>query len=55
MVLAATMMGVVLVTLDVSVVNVAIESLHASFDVRIDGLQWVLNVYTLAYTKSLRG
>ena len=53
MVLAATMMGVVLVTLDVSVVNVAIESLHASFDVRIDGLQWVLNVYTLAYATFL--
>lgn len=49
MVLTAAMMGVVLVTLDVSVVNVALESLRASFGVRIGGLQWVLNIYTLAY------
>ncbi len=48
-VLAAAMMGVVLVTLDVSVVNVALAALQRSFDVHIDGLQWVLNVYTLAY------
>lgn len=43
------MMGVVLVSLDVSVVNVALEALQRSFNVRIDGLQWVLNVYTLTY------
>ncbi len=49
LVLAAAMMGVVLVSLDVSVVNVALEALRRSFNVRIDGLQWVLNVYTLAY------
>jgi DHA2 family methylenomycin A resistance protein-like MFS transporter len=52
-VLAAAMMGIVLVTLDVSVVNVAIEALRTSFGVRIDGLQWVLNVYTLAYAMFL--
>lgn len=49
LVLAAAMMGVMLVTLDVSVVNVAIEALRTSFGVQIEGLQWVVNVYTLAY------
>lgn len=49
MLLTAAMMGVVLVSLDVSVVNVALETLQRSFNIRIDGLQWVLNVYTLTY------
>ena len=40
------MMGVVLV-------NVASGALQAFFRVRIDGLQWVLNVYTLAYAAFL--
>ena len=43
------MMGVVLVSLDVSVVNVALEALQRSFGASMSGLQWVLNVYTLAY------
>ncbi|CAO3438463.1 Uncharacterized MFS-type transporter [Azospirillum endophyticum] len=43
------MMGVVLVSLDVSVVNVALEALRQSFDMQIDGLQWILNIYTLVY------
>lgn len=49
LVLSATMMGVMLITLDVSVVNVAVESLRQAFGVGISGLQWVLNAYTLAY------
>ena len=47
--LVATMMGIMLVTLDVSVVNVAVEDMQASLRIGIEGLQWVLNVYTLAY------
>ena len=47
--LMAAMMGVVLVSLDVSVVNVALEAFRRAFAVRLDGLQWVLNVYTLTY------
>ena len=43
------MMGVVLVSLDVSVVNVALNAFRRAFAVRLDGLQWVLNVYTLTY------
>lgn len=49
MVLVAAMMGIVLVSLDVSVVNVALETLRRSFHVRVNDLQWVLNVYTLGY------
>ena len=43
------MMGIVLVTIDVSVVNVAAPALGMSFHVGVSGLEWVLNVYTLAY------
>ena len=49
LVLTAAMMGVVLVSLDVSVVNVALGALRRAFAVRLDGLQWVVNVYTLTY------
>ena len=47
--LISAMMGVVLVSVDVSVVNVAIDALKRSLDVQMTGLQWILNVYTLAY------
>lgn len=53
LVLAAAMLGVVLVSLDVSVVNVALKSMSTSLSVGIEGLQWVLNVYTLAYAVCL--
>lgn len=53
LVLAAAMLGVVLVSLDVSVVNVALKSMSASLGVGIEGLQWVLNVYTLTYAVCL--
>lgn len=49
LVLLAAMLGVVLVSLDVSVVNVALNSMSVSLSVGIEGLQWILNVYTLAY------
>jgi DHA2 family methylenomycin A resistance protein-like MFS transporter len=53
LVLFSAMMGVVLVSLDVSVVNVALEALRQSFDVQLDGLQWILNIYTLTYAVCL--
>lgn len=53
LILVAAMMGVVLVSLDVSVVNVAIKAMAASFHVGIEGLQWVLNIYTLSYAVCL--
>lgn len=49
LVLLAAMLGVVLVSLDVSVVNVALSSMSASLGIGVEGLQWILNVYTLAY------
>ena len=44
----AAMIGIVLVSLDVLIVNVALNALRRAFAVHLDGLQWVLNVYTLA-------
>lgn len=49
LVLAAAMAGVVLVSLDVSVVNVAIHALQRSLHARIDDLQWIVSLYTLTY------
>ena len=51
--LAAATMGGVLVTLDISVVNVALETLQRSFDVRLSALQWIMNIYTLPYAALL--
>jgi len=53
MVLFAAMTGIMLVSLDVSVVNVAVESLQSSFHVPLEELQWVLNAYTLSYATFL--
>lgn len=53
LVLAAAMMGIVLVGIDVSVINVAVETIQTSFGVSLGGLQWVLNIYTLAYATLL--
>jgi DHA2 family methylenomycin A resistance protein-like MFS transporter len=47
--LIATGIGVVLIILDVTVVNVALERIQASFDTSVTGLQWVMNAYTLAF------
>ncbi|WP_242098667.1 MFS transporter [Sphingomonas sp. CROZ-RG-20F-R02-07] len=52
-VLAAATMGGVLVTLDISVVNVALKALQQSFDVQLSALQWVMNIYTLPYAALL--
>ncbi len=47
------MMGGVLVTLDISVVNVALKALQQSFIVQLSALQWVMNIYTLPYAALL--
>ena len=52
-VLAAAMMGIVLVTVDVSAINVAAPALGRSFRTGVGGMEWVLNVYTLAYAAFL--
>ncbi|MDQ0056411.1 hypothetical protein J2W32_005479 [Variovorax boronicumulans] len=45
--LFAAALGFVVVLLDVSVVNVALDALRQGFGTDITGLQWVLNAYTL--------
>ena len=51
--LAAASLGFVVVLLDVSVVNVALESLRVGFDTDVAGLQWVVNAYTLVFAALL--
>ena len=51
--LAAAGVGFVVVLLDVSVVNVALEALLRSFATDVSGLQWVVNAYTLAFASLL--
>ncbi|MFI6595593.1 MFS transporter [Nonomuraea sp. NPDC050536] len=48
-VLAATSMGLAVVQLDVSVVNVAIKPIGASLGGGVAALQWVVDAYTLAF------
>jgi DHA2 family methylenomycin A resistance protein-like MFS transporter len=51
--LAAAALGFVVVLLDVSVVNVALDALRTSFSTDITGLQWVVNAYTLVFAALL--
>ncbi len=51
--LLAASLGFVLVLLDVSVVNVALESLRVGFNTDVAGLQWVVNAYTLVFAALL--
>ncbi len=53
LVLAFAMLGVALVSLDVSAVNVAVRSVSEDLGVGIEDLQWVLTIYTLAYAVCL--
>lgn len=46
-------LGFVVVLLDVSVVNVALETLRVNFGTDIAGLQWVVNAYTLVFAALL--
>ncbi|OTP78212.1 MULTISPECIES: hypothetical protein [Burkholderiaceae] len=47
-VLAATSVSYVVVLLDTSIVNVALDRISASMATQIAGLQWVMTAYTLA-------
>jgi DHA2 family methylenomycin A resistance protein-like MFS transporter len=51
--LAAAGLGFVVVLLDVSVVNVALEALRLRFHTDVAGLQWVINAYTLSFAALL--
>ncbi len=48
-ILAIACLGQFMVVLDVSVVNVAIPSIHRDLGLSASGLQWVVNAYTLAF------
>ena len=47
--LVATSLGLAVVMLDVSIVNVAIKSIGADLGGGVSGLQWVVNAYTIAF------
>ncbi|MCX4163473.1 MULTISPECIES: MFS transporter [Paraburkholderia] len=49
----ATCLGFVVVLIDVSVVNVALETLRAVLHAEVTGLQWVINAYALAFASLL--
>ncbi len=48
-ILIATSISYIVVTLDTSIVNVALQSISNSFLVNISQLQWIVNAYTLAF------
>ncbi|HEV3426585.1 MAG TPA: MFS transporter [Paraburkholderia sp.] len=49
----AACLGFVVVSIDVSVVNVALDALRAAFHADITGLQWVVNAYALVFASAL--
>lgn len=51
--LLASCIGFVVVILDVSVVNVALESLQTEFNSGVSGLEWVVDGYTLTFAAFL--
>ncbi|MBZ9852317.1 MFS transporter [Mesorhizobium sp. CA13] len=50
---AATSLGFVVVQLDVSIVNVALNRIGTGLSMGIGGLQWVVDAYTLAFASLL--
>ena len=48
-VLAATSISYIVVILDTSIVNVALERISHALQTNIAGLQWVVNAYTLTF------
>jgi MFS transporter, DHA2 family, methylenomycin A resistance protein len=51
--LAATSFGFVAVQLDVTIVNVAMPTIGSGFGVGVQGLQWIVDAYTLAFAALL--
>jgi MFS transporter, DHA2 family, methylenomycin A resistance protein len=51
--LIASSLGFVLIILDVTVVNVALDQIKASLRTDVTGLQWVMNAYTLIFASLL--
>ncbi len=53
LVIAATGFAFLLVQLDVSIVNVALAAMGEGLGVRVDGLAWIVDAYTLAFAALL--
>ncbi|HEY0294982.1 MAG TPA: MFS transporter [Bordetella sp.] len=51
--LLSASLGFVIICLDVTVVNVALERIQLALNTDVAGLQWVLNAYTLAFASLL--
>ncbi|QEM80245.1 MFS transporter [Halomonas binhaiensis] len=51
--LVAASLGFAVISLDVSVVNVALERIREALQTDVTGLQWVLNAYTLVFASLL--
>ncbi|KVL56369.1 MFS transporter [Burkholderia cepacia] len=51
--LAATSFGFVVVQLDVTIVNVAMPTIGAGYGTGVQGLQWIVDAYTLAFAALL--
>ncbi len=52
-ILMATCLSYVLVILDTSIVNIALEPISTSLNAGVAGLQWVVNAYTLTFASLL--
>ncbi len=53
MILIACTLAFVIISLDITVVNVALERIRSALDTSVTGLQWVVNAYTLAFASLL--
>ncbi len=48
-IIAATSFGFVVTQMDVTIVNVALSRMASGLSVHVDGLQWVVDAYTLPF------
>src|SRR5262245_25799363 len=53
LILAAASVSYIIVILDTSIVNVALERIAADLSTDVTGLQWVVNAYTLSFASLL--
>lgn len=53
MTLIGSSLGFVVVLLDISVVNVALDAFRSNFSTNVAGLEWVVNAYTLVFAALL--
>jgi DHA2 family methylenomycin A resistance protein-like MFS transporter len=53
--MVATSFGFVVVQLDATIVNVALPRMSVGLGVGVDGLQWVVDAYTLVFAVFLLG